>query len=143
MESVMNRPEAGPTVLGSVASLAVGAYTDIVSIIAPSEAAPGAIVNIEAQVKNLGTFSFYIAVTDQQDGVDIAMTPDYASVDPGATYSFYGSFTMPSKSVRVYVWSFFWTGTEWYQDDSAYVDIALAVLAPQFQGFGIEDYSTV
>ena len=137
-------PRAGPKVLGAKAGLAAGAWTSIVSIIAPAEATPGDRVNIEVRVKNIGDFGFYIAVTAQQDGVDIAMTPDYAGVDPGATYSFYGSFTMPNKAVRVSVWSFFWTGTEWYQDDYATRDIALAKVGPpEFQGFAINQYNKV
>jgi hypothetical protein len=137
-------PRAGPKVLGSVVRVAAGAWTDIISIIAPAEATPGDRVNIEVRVKNIGDFGFYIAVTAQQDGVDIAMTPDYAGVDPGATYSFYGSFTMPNKSVRLSVWSFFWTGTEWYQDDYEYKDIAVAVVGPpEFQGFAINQYNKV
>jgi len=47
-------------------------------------------------------------------------------VGAGATYSFTRSFTMPNKDVRLEVWSFYWIGTEWYQDDYSYVDIALA-----------------
>jgi len=134
-------PSAGPKVLGAKAPLEAGAWTSIVGILAPSEAPSGQVVNIEARVQNIGNFGFYIAVTAQQDGVDIAMTPDYAGVDPGAIQSFYGSFTMPNKSVRVSVWSFFWDGTSWIQDDYAYVDIALKALVPSFRGFGISDYS--
>ena len=141
MEGYQTPPQAGPKVLGAKAPLAAGAWTSIASIIAPSEAASGDLVSIEAQVKNIGAYGFYIAVTAQQDGVDISMSPDYAGVDPGAIQSFYGSFSMPNKSVRVSVWSFFWTGTEWYQDDYAYVDIALKALVPSFRGFGISDYS--
>ena len=137
-------PRAGPRVLGAKAGLAAGAWTSIVSIIAPAEATPGQLVNVEVRVKNIGNFGFYIAVTAQQDGVDIAITPDYAGVDPGAIYSFYGSFTMPNKGVRVNAWSFYWTGTEWIQDDYDYKDIAVAVVGPpEFQGFAINQYNKV
>ncbi len=137
-------PRAGPKVLGAKAGLAVGAWTSIVGIIAPAEATPGDRVNIEVRVKNIGEFGFYIAVTVQQDGVDVVMTPDYAGVDPGAIQSFYGSFTMPNSAVTISVWSFFWDGTSWIQDDYATRDVALAkVGAPEFQGFAINQYNKV
>jgi len=126
MEGYQTAPQAGPKVLGAKAPLAAGAWTSIVSIIAPAEAAPGQLVNVEVRVKNIGDYGFYIAVTAQYDGVDISMSPDYAGVDPGATYSFYGSFTMPSYAVTISVWSFFWDGTSWIQDDSATKNVAVA-----------------
>ena len=62
-----NRPPiAGPQNLTPVKAVAAGAWTDIVSIIAPTEASPGDTVDIQVRVKNLATFSFYIAVTAQQ-----------------------------------------------------------------------------
>ena len=144
METTMNPPQAGPKVLGVKAPLAAGAWTSIVSIIAPSEAAPGQLVNVEVRVKNIGDYGFYIAVTAQQDGVDISMSPDYAGVNPGAIQSYYGSFTMPNKSVRVHAWSFFWDGTSWIQDDYATRDVAQIVVGPpEFQGFAINQYNKV
>jgi len=134
-------PVIPPTELG--VGIAKGAYTEIVRITAPSEAVSGANVSIEAKVKNIWANSFYIAVTGQYDGVDIAFSPDYANVGAGATYSFTSSFTMPNKGIRVHVWSFYWTGTEWYQDDYRYVDIALTALKSEFSGFGVREYTKV
>ncbi|MBA7701881.1 hypothetical protein ES703_110628 [subsurface metagenome] len=126
MEAALTPPRAGPKVLGSRVSLAAGAYTDIVSIIAPSEAAPGQTVDLQVKVKNLADYNIYISTSAKYDDTIFYLSPEYASVDAYATYTFYGSFTMPNKSVRVYVWSYYWTGSEWYLDDSEYFDISLA-----------------
>ena len=124
-----------------VAEIAKGSYTDIVEIIAPAEVDSGDKVSIEVRVKNIGDYSFYIAVTGRYNGADIAFSPDYANVGAGATYSFTSSFTMPGNDVKVDVWSFYWTGSEWYQDDHNYVNIRLkALLEPEFRGFGVNEY---
>lgn len=125
-----------------VAGIAKGSYTDIVGVTAPSEAASGDKVSIGVKVKNIWDKSFYIAVTGRYDGADIAFSPDYANVGVGATYSFTSSFTMPNKGVKVDVWSFYWTGSEWYQDDHDYVNIRLKALPePEFRGFGVSEYN--
>ena len=131
-------PEAVKSISGEIAA---GTYTDIVDIIAPSEAAPGDKVSIEVKVKNIWDYPFYIAVTGRYNGVDIAFSPDYANVGAGATHSFASSFTMPNNDVKVDVWSFYWTGSEWYQDDHDYVNIPLKVLEPEFRGFGVSEYN--
>ena len=118
-------PPGGPSYIGQLAEVAVGAYTEIIQIIAPAQAASGELVTIEVRVRNLYTNSIYIATTGRYDSVDILPTEDYAIVDPGATHSFYFSFSMPDNDVELRVWSWYWTGTEWYQDDYSYVDIAL------------------
>ncbi len=103
-----------------------GTYTDIVEIVAPSSARSGELVNIVAKVKNLYNDAIYISTSGKYDNIIFNLYPEYAAVGAGATYSFSGSFPMPNKGVRVYVWSYYWDGTEWRQDDEGYVDIALA-----------------
>jgi len=127
-------PPSGPSYIGQLAEVAVGAYTEIEAIIAPAQATPGDLVTVEARVRNLHTGTIYIATTGRYDSVDILPTEDYATVDPGETRSFYFSFTMPPNDVELRVWSFYWTGDEWYQDDYSYVDIALVVVAPPVAG---------
>lgn len=114
----------------------MGTYTEIISIIAPSEAGYGDLVSIEVKVKNLTDYPIYIAVSGQYDGVDTPFSPDYATVGAGAIYSFTSSFTMPNNDVRLQVWSWYWPPMDvWYQDDYGYVDIALEVEAPpEYQG---------
>ena len=143
MEETVHPPQAGPRVLGAVIDVAAGAYTSITEITAPSSAMAGDTVDIVVRVKNLSTYSFYIAVTASYDGVTIPITPDYQSVNPGAIGVYNGSFTMPNKSITLDVWSFYWTGTEWYQDDHSAVSISLLTLTPQFHGFAIAQYNKV
>ena len=120
-----------------------GTYTQITEITAPSSAMAGDTIDIVVRVKNLYSSAIYIAVTASYDGDTIPITPDYQSVDAGVIGVYNGSFTMPNNNVREYVWSYYWTGSEWYLDDQAYVDIALAVLTPQISQFQIVDYAKV
>ena len=131
---IESAPIAGPRPIGELAEIAVGAYTDIVSITAPSSAKYGDTVSVTVQVKNLASYAIYIAATGRYDGVDIAFSPDYASVGAGATYSFTISFTMPNNNIKLEAWSWYWTGTEWYQDDYEYVNIALAAAPEVYAG---------
>ncbi len=125
-----------------IAGIAKGSYTEIVGITAPSQAAAGDTVNVDVAVKNTWTSSFYVAVTGRYDGVDIAPSIDYLNIAPGQTLHFYFAFTMPNKAVKVDIWSFYWTGTEWYQDDYGYVNVALAALPKsEFRGFGVAEYN--
>lgn len=120
-------------------------YADIVEIQAPASARAGELVSIGVVVKNLIDYAFYVSVTGYFDGVAIPFSPDYIAVDPGATYRFSGSFTMPGNKVRVTANSWFWSGSEWTQDGEAYVDIALlaAVPEPTISDFRIADYAKV
>ena len=120
-----------------------GAWTDIVEIVAPSAAVAGSTVDVEAKIKNLATYAIYICASAKYDDTIFYLYPASANVGAGATYSFSGSFIMTNKKVRVYVWSYYWTGSEWYLDDEAYVDIDLAELVPEFSQFEILDYSVV
>ena len=118
-------------------------YSEIRQIIVPTLAASGDLVTVQVRVRNLHTTAIYIAVTGQYDSVDIPFSPDYATVGAGATYSFTSSFTMPNNDVRLRAWSWYWTGTEWAQDDYAYADIELlevVVPEPEFRGFAINEY---
>ena len=127
-------PAAGPNIIGYLASIARGAWTDLVDIIAPSQAAYGDQVSIQARVRNLADFAIYISTSGKFDNTIFYLYPEYATVGAGATYSFSGSFYMPNHDVRVYVWSYYWTGEEWLLDDEGYVDIALAVPPEEFTG---------
>ena len=126
MEGDIQSPVSGPGPVGQIGAIAAGTYTDIIDIIAPAEAAYGEEVSVEVRVKNLHTSPIYIGTTARYNGVDIFPTEDYASVDPGATHSFYFNFIMPNNDVELHVWSFYWTVEEWYQDDSGIAYIALA-----------------
>ncbi|MBA7468411.1 hypothetical protein ES707_03661 [subsurface metagenome] len=121
----------------------MGTYTDIVAIVAPAEALAGELVNVEARVQNLAGYAIYISTSGKFDNTIFNLYPEYATVGAGVTHSFSGSFTMPNKGVRVYVWSYYWNGEQWRVDDEAYVDIALKELVPEFSGFGLTEYTRV
>ncbi len=118
--------------------------SDIVKIDAPASAAPGDTVVIYVWVKNLDASANYIAVTGVYDSSPISFLDEYYSVPPGETavWRSYG-FAMPNKNIRITVYSYHWDGSQWVYDDTAYVDVALATPEPQFQSFGISDYSPV
>lgn len=121
------QPKSRPPIEVGAPVLEVGAYTDIVSVVAPTEAGTGDEVEVSVKVKNLAAYPIYIAVTGKYDNNIYSLYPEYINVAAGGTYTFKGSFPMPNKAVRVYAWSWYWTGTVWYQDDVKYVDIRLAV----------------
>jgi len=50
---------------------------------------------------------------------------------------------MPSNNVRVTVWSWYWDGSKWVQDDQMTRDIALVTLTPQVSEFIIADFNKV
>jgi len=54
---------------------------------------------------------------------------------------------MPSRNVRVTLWSWYWDGSTWQikdkGDDTAFVDIALAELVAAFSDFKITNYIKV
>ena len=103
-----------------------GLYTEIVEIIAPSEAAAGELVEVEVRVKNIWGGYLYIGVSGSADGITPVFSPDDVYVAPGGIASFTASFTMPDKYVFANVFSWVWI-EYWYQDDYAYALINLKV----------------
>jgi hypothetical protein len=116
---------------------------DIVKIDAPSSAPAGQSVIVDVSVKNISGVDRYIAVNAVYDSTLIPFQFDYLLVSPGQTVIMRGNFTMPSKNVRVIAYSLYWDGSTWVYDDTAYVDIALGAVTPEFQGFAISDYSKI
>lgn len=131
-------PPAGPQAMGAIVS-GTGAYTNIVAIYGPAEAAYGEIVSLQVVVKNLTGYTIYISVTGSCDGISLTLSPDYVNVGTGATYTFTTTFTMPNKGITLDAWSFYWAGTEWYQDDHKAVSITL--VKSEFSSLAISDYS--
>jgi len=119
----------------------------IVKVEAPSSANIGNTVIVDVSVKNISQSDQYIAMTGAFDSSSLSWQFDYLLVSPGQTVIMRGWFTMPSKKVRVTVWSWYWDGSQWQVkdkgDDTASVDIALAELAPAFSDFKITNYIKV
>lgn len=90
-----------------------GAYTQIVEIVAPSEAAAGDTVNVEVKVKNLYTGPNDITVTGNVNGLELHFGNVYHTVPAGGIQSFYDAFIMPGKSVTITAWSWYFGDDEW------------------------------
>jgi len=133
-----------PLPIAEVADIGKGAYTQIITIIAPSSAVAGETVSVEVRIKNIWTDPVHIYCVGIRDSAERFIDWPDAWVAPGSTQSFYGSFTMPNQDVTLNVYSWY-VGVDGYLylDDTKSITVSLAALTPQFQGFGITDYSKV
>jgi hypothetical protein len=109
--------------------LAVGlrTYLEIVKVEAPSEASYGTTVTINIYVKNKWTSRIFATVTGAYDTTPV--TGDSHYIEPGAQRIFSLSFTMPNKSINLWIWAWYWTATGWStspDDEYGPVKIALA-----------------
>ncbi len=116
---------------------------DITMIEAPSSAPADQQVIADVSIKNISSSDQYLSVTANYDSTPIPFQFDYLLVSPGQTVIFRGTFTMPNSGARITAWGWYWDGNQWIHDDTMTFDIALSVLAPQFRGFGVQDYSKV
>jgi hypothetical protein len=116
---------------------------DIVKVEAPASAPAGQQVIVDVSVKNISGVDRYIGVTAVFDSAGIPFQFDYLLVAPGQTVIMRGNFTMLSNKVRVTAYSWYWDGSTWVYDDTAYVDIALTEFVPAFSEFKIADYKAV
>lgn len=126
-----------------------GTYTEIVKIVAPSEAVAGQTVDIEVEIKN--TYSATIGIMIG-GALDYGETPwptidfpdNSANVAAGATHTFHGSFTMPDSDVTIHAYSYYY-GSDgyWHFDDEETKDVSVTELVPEFSRFEIADYKTV
>lgn len=125
--------------------VAVGTYTEIVDIVAPSSAAAGSTVNVEVKIKNRYSASVHIYCVAVLDSATRFIDWQDAWVSPGITKSFYGSFVMPNKNVTINAYSYYEAVDGYlYFDDSKSKTVTLAALpSPEFSGFVISDYSKV
>ena len=115
----------------------------IIKIDAPSSAPAGSQVIVDVHLKNNSTGLRYLAVTGVYDSTQFPFQFDYLYVAPYETVVFRGWFTMPSKKVRVMVWSWYWDVSNWVLDEEKYVDISLADLVPGFSELVITSFSKV
>lgn len=109
------------------------AVADITKVEAPVDAVSGETVIVDVHTKNIATTDRYIAVTGVYDSTALFWQFDYLLLIPGQTVVMRGSFIMPSKSVEVKVWAFYWDGSQWIFDDEAVVDIGLRTMVVEFR----------
>jgi len=125
-------------------------YVEIVEISAPNEAAPGSVVNVTAKLKNLYSGPVTVKAVGVPEyeglppGVYINFPEPQATVSPGDTHTFNGSFTMPDKPVTVRIYSY-WYGSDGYfhLDDIKAKQVNVGSLSPVFSDFNISDYAAV
>ena len=125
-------------------------YTDIIEIVAPSQAAQGSRVDITVKIKNIYSAAIGIKVVGVPEyeglpsGLYITFPVSSANTDGGATYSFSGYFTMPDKKVTIHIYSY-WYGADdlWHLDDEMTKAVNLAALTPQVSDFKIADFYKV
>ncbi|HEY33156.1 MAG TPA: hypothetical protein G4O10_08640 [Dehalococcoidia bacterium] len=118
-------------------------YADITKIEAPSSVQAGEQVIVDVSVKNTDDSDEYMSVTAIFDSTSIPFQFDYLIVAPGQTVVFRGWFVMPSKDVRITVYSHYWDGSKWIQDDRMTKDIDVVLLTPQISEFKIADFNKV
>ena len=118
-------------------------YADITKIDAPSSVLVGEQVIVDVSLKNTGDSDEYLSVTGVFDSTSIPFQFDYLLVAPGQTVVFRGWFIMPSKSVKITAYSYYWDGSSWIQDDRMTKDISAVVLTPQISEFQIADFNRV
>ena len=96
-----------------------GAYTDIIDIIMPDSAPAGATVDIEVHIRNTHSASIHINATGRvgtEEGLQFG--GEGVAVFAGSEGVFHDSFIMPSQTVTLTIWSWFWSASgEWVQDD--------------------------
>ncbi|MBI2849763.1 MAG: hypothetical protein HYX80_01815 [Chloroflexi bacterium] len=126
-------------------------YADIVEIVAPAQAAAGELVNVTVRIKNLYSSPVGIKVVGVPEyaglppGTYIDFPVENANVNPGETFSFYGSFTMPGGRVTIHAYSY-WYGADslWHFDDEMTKTVELAAAPqPAISDFRIMDYIKV
>ncbi len=124
-------------------------YVQIVEIVAPSQAAPGDLVNVTVRIKNLYSAPIGVMVGGS---LDYGVTPwpgvqfpeNSANVDGGVAYSFNGYFYMPDKGVIIHAYSY-WYGADgyWYYDDEKTRSVGVSAVTPQISEFQIANFTKV
>lgn len=122
--------------------LGTGAYTDIVGIDAPGSAVAGQVVSITIRIKN--NYSSVIGIM-AGGALEYGVTPwptislsGYKNVNPGATESYVGSFTMPGKDIVIHAYSYYYTTTQgWYFDDERTIKVTFTIEQPVFSNLSV------
>lgn len=104
-----------------------GTYTDIVEIVAPSEASVGGRVDVTVKIKNIDTIYWHlvacVAVVNGLRFIDEAVV-----IPSGETYLYSGAFLMGGGDVTIHAYSYYPYYEEWILDDEKTKDIKLSEL---------------
>lgn len=117
----------------------MGAYTDIVDIVAPASASAGETVPVTIKIKNIWTASVHVYAVGVANTEDRFI--DWLSywIPAGATHSFPGAFVMPDRDVTIHAYSYYEAEDGYlYFDDEADKDVSLtAVPESEFRNISI------
>lgn len=119
-----------------------GTYTEILGIVAPSEAVAGSIVNLVVTVRSLYTATMSVKVGGTFNGEELGFSSIQA-LGPGESKGFGISFIMPNSDVTAVAVSHYRGQYVWIADDSMSKNITLTELAPQFSEFAIKSFTKV
>jgi len=119
-----------------------GTYTEILGIVAPSEAVAGSIVNLVVTVRSLYTATMSVKVGGTFDSTVLGFSSIQA-LSPGMSKAFNISFIMPNSDVTVVAVSYYRGVEVWIADDEISKNITLTGVAPQFSGFAIKSFTKV
>ncbi|MBA7636176.1 hypothetical protein ES703_43791 [subsurface metagenome] len=110
-----------------VGHIGVGTYTDIVALDAPSSAVAGSRVDVTVRIKNKYSASVLIMAVVIIDGIFFEWDTAYEYwVPAGATHSFLGHFTMPSRAITITARSYYYYGEGlYYLDDERTKSVSL------------------
>ena len=107
-----------------------------ITITAPSSAEEGEKVSVSALLKNVSSYGAMYkteisAVPDLFPAFRIGTIEKY--IDSGASFTAYGSFTMPASNTTILIWVERWAVDHWVYDNSASKVVSLEVV-PEYMG---------
>jgi hypothetical protein len=127
-------------------------YAEIVEIVAPASAAPGQRVDAVVRIKNkysapIGIMAVgvpeYPGSPSGEYITGLAPHEAWVNTNAGWVAEFTGHFIMPSTSVTIHIYSYYFGGEFWHLDDEKTKVVNLSALAPAFSDFTITDYLKV
>ncbi len=129
MDTLLTRGNPGGTLIG----IPIGAYAQIVEIVAPDSAVVGSTVDVQVTIKNISQYHYtfrteIFAVPDIPPDQLIFSTDE--TIFSGASKVYNASFTMPDSDTTVLVWLERWAFDHWEYDGSASKEIAVEGEAP-------------
>ena len=103
-----------------------GEYTDIVEIVAPSNARAGETVPVTIKIRNKYSASINVAAIGLYDSEERFIDWLTYWIPAGETHSFPGTFIMPARDVTIHAYSCYEAEDGWYYDDEAEKAVSLA-----------------
>jgi len=108
-----------------------------ITITAPNSAAEGEKVSVSVLLKNVSSYGYMYkteiyAVPDLFPDFRIGTIEKY--INSGATFTAYGSFTMPASNTTVFIWVERWAVDHWTYDSSASRVVSLKIPVPEYKG---------